>query len=150
GKDRKSWRKQCEGLVVNLKTKCGNYQVRGFYQPFLHPQKPEIVFFNWLDSYSYGNVVFCCDLRRGELELFTKLEERPEASHFMVFNPRASSWFTPIPEFEKARGNHKSGDQPTSSFNNEQCSIQHGVPTKSLLLTDSNSKDLLNDMSFRK
>ncbi|CAI0412394.1 unnamed protein product, partial [Linum tenue] len=52
----------------------------------------------------------------------------------------ASSWFTPIPEFEKARGNHKSGDQPTSSFNNEQCSIQHGVPTKSLLLTDSNSK----------
>ncbi|CAI0412391.1 unnamed protein product [Linum tenue] len=137
GKDRKSWRKQCEGLV-KLKTKCGNYEVRGFYQPFLHPQKPEIVFFNWLDSYKFGNVVLCCDLRRGELELFTKLEERPEASHFMLFNPRASSWFTPIPDFDEARGKQKSGDQPTSSFNNEQCSIRHGVPS-------SNQESLLAD-----
>ncbi|CAI0412387.1 unnamed protein product [Linum tenue] len=127
--DHKSWRKQCEGLV-NKTSKCGNYEAGGFYQPFLHPQKPEIVFFNQFDIGNDNNVILCCDLRRGELEFFTKLEEILEASHFLVFHPRVSRWFTQIPEFEKLRGMHKSGDPRTPSLNNEQFSIRLGVPAK--------------------
>ncbi|CAI0412593.1 unnamed protein product [Linum tenue] len=44
--DRKSWRKQCEGLLYST-SKCGSYELKkGYNEPFLHPQKPEIVFFS--------------------------------------------------------------------------------------------------------
>ncbi|CAI0450031.1 unnamed protein product [Linum tenue] len=99
--DRKSWRKQCEG-VVNKTSECGGYETEGFHEPFLHPQKPEIVFFNRFAGCYYNNVVLCCDLRREKVEFFAKLEEFHEAYNFLVFHPRVCKRSTPI-VFESSR-----------------------------------------------
>ncbi|CAI0438826.1 unnamed protein product [Linum tenue] len=102
-KDRKSLIKQCEGWV-NETTKCGNYEViNGCHRPSLHPHNPEVIFFNPAYS-SAKNALFCCDLRRGELEFLAKVEGRPDVFRLQVFQPRVSCWATPIPRYAELRG----------------------------------------------
>ncbi|CAL1405455.1 unnamed protein product [Linum trigynum] len=58
--DRRSWRKQYEGLVKN--PRCCSYEARDeSFRPFLHPHKPEIVFFQ---CGACGSTLWSCDLRR--------------------------------------------------------------------------------------
>ncbi|CAN0853672.1 hypothetical protein LINGRAHAP2_LOCUS5703 [Linum grandiflorum] len=100
--DRKSWRIQCQGLVPKT-SECCNYEVEGCYQPFLHPHKPGIVFFNPV-PYKDKNAILCCDLARGELEFFAKLEGPHDVFYLQVFQPSVSCWATPIPRYEELRG----------------------------------------------
>ncbi|CAI0398877.1 unnamed protein product [Linum tenue] len=102
--DQKSWRKQCEGLV-NKSSKCGNYEVLACLKPFLHPDQPEIVFFNRV-FIGYNKAMLRCDLRSEEVEFFAKLRGWYDICHFQVFQPRVPCWPTPIPRYEKLQGMH--------------------------------------------
>ncbi|CAL1391041.1 unnamed protein product [Linum trigynum] len=102
--DRKSWRKQCEGLV-NKTSMCCNYEARGCYSSFLHPHKPELVFF--IPEYARAeNALLCCDLGREEVQFFTKLESEHDDIRLQVFQPRVSCWATPIPRHKGLQGSY--------------------------------------------
>ncbi|CAI0453073.1 unnamed protein product [Linum tenue] len=97
GEDRKSWRKQCEGLMMMS----SNYELaeEGCFEPFLHPHKPELVFFSRVAHRDYMNDMMCCDLGResSEVELFAALERWDDVRHLQVFQPRVSCcWATPL------------------------------------------------------
>nr|AMY26611.1 hypothetical protein [Linum usitatissimum] len=64
---------------------------------------PEIVFFNPLHS-EEKNAILCYDVRTEELELFAKLEGKPDVYRLQVFQPMVSCWATPIPRYEALRG----------------------------------------------
>ncbi|CAN0853676.1 hypothetical protein LINGRAHAP2_LOCUS5704 [Linum grandiflorum] len=100
--DRKSWRKQYQGLV-NETSKCCNYKVEGCYRPLLHPHNPEIIFFNPLCS-EETNAILCCNLRTEELEFLAKVEGKLDVLGLEVFQPRVSCWTTPIPRYDELRG----------------------------------------------
>ncbi|CAI0412799.1 unnamed protein product [Linum tenue] len=97
--DRKSWKKQRETL---LKTAVGfNYKSKSSCLPFLHPNNPEVVFLHCRGGPD-DNAILSCDLRRGELEFFAKLEVL--ACRFTVLQPiRVACWPTPIPRYEELR-----------------------------------------------
>ncbi|CAI0547758.1 unnamed protein product [Linum tenue] len=99
--DRKSRRKQYEGLVKN--PRCCSYEAtEESFRPFLHPHKPEIVFFQ---CGACGSTLWSCDLRREELELYAQVEEVDGShSYAKVFEPRFSCWPTPIPRYTELRG----------------------------------------------
>ncbi|CAI0546825.1 unnamed protein product [Linum tenue] len=95
--DRRSWRKLCEGLVSKKTTRCGKYRVeRCDVELCLHPSKPGVVLFNWLDGDRDANAILSWDLRRKEVELFAELEGGPGVCRFMVFQPRVHCWPTSI------------------------------------------------------
>ncbi|CAN1220361.1 hypothetical protein LINPERPRIM_LOCUS1870 [Linum perenne] len=89
--DRKSWRKQCQGLVRNTRC-CSHEPYNASFVPFLHPHNPEVVLFECTGCHSS---LLSCDLTREETELF--------AYHDMVFEPRVSCWPTPIPRYNELR-----------------------------------------------
>ncbi|CAL1399735.1 unnamed protein product [Linum trigynum] len=96
--DRKSWKKQCEGLVNKTSKCCGNCRAKFINQPFMHPQKPEIVFFNCASN---NNAVLFCDLTSGEVDFLAKLAAGGGGlPDFLEFQPRVSSWVTPIPKLD--------------------------------------------------
>ncbi|CAI0453070.1 unnamed protein product [Linum tenue] len=117
GEDRKSWRKQCEGLVNRTSMYC-RHEDEGCFEPFLHPHKPERVFFSRVaDEYEISylrnkhgprNALMCCDLGREEEEeeeaaapaLFARLKRKSDIHHLQVFVPRVSCWPTPIPQLQ--------------------------------------------------
>ncbi|CAI0546812.1 unnamed protein product [Linum tenue] len=115
--DGKSWRKLCEGLV-NETSKCGNYQVDSCYLPILHPNKPEVVLFNWLAG-DDTNAMLSWDLQRQEVELFAKLEGGTAVNRFVVFQPRVHCWPTPIPSYEELRGLYNGSYQFWAQSGNE-------------------------------
>ncbi|CAI0546826.1 unnamed protein product [Linum tenue] len=100
--DRRSWRKLCEGLVSKKTTRCGKYRVeRCDVELCLHPSKPGVVLFNWLDGGDRdANAILSWDLRREEVELFAELEAGPGVCRFMVFQPRVHCWPTSIRGFK--------------------------------------------------
>ncbi|CAI0449959.1 unnamed protein product [Linum tenue] len=102
--DRKSWMKQCEGLV-NKTSMCCNYEAKGCYSSFLHPHKPELVFFSPVLSID-ENAILCCDLGREEVRFFTKLEWQHDVHRLHVFQPRLSCWATPIPRLKGLQGSY--------------------------------------------
>ncbi|CAL1408640.1 unnamed protein product [Linum trigynum] len=114
--DRRSWRKQCEGLVKISSSMGDYYPLKMLRICALHPEKPEIVFLRYWDSHVES--IFTCDLRSGgELEFVDQLN--PHLRDWMVFQPKVSGWPTPIPRYKKFRGSddgsHSSGVQSDSS-----------------------------------
>ncbi|CAI0549523.1 unnamed protein product [Linum tenue] len=94
--DRRSWRKLCEGLVCNKKSRCGKYRVeRCHLQLCLHPCKPEVLLFNWLEG-GDANAILSWDLQTEEVEFFAELEGGAAVSCIMVFHPRVHCWPTSI------------------------------------------------------
>ncbi|CAL1386580.1 unnamed protein product [Linum trigynum] len=96
-KDRKSWKKLCEGCV---RTSSSKYGLAGIQFHCLHPEKSEIVFYNHISDIC---VVMSCDLSTGrDLEVIT--EESPVLPPWRLFQARrASCWPSPIPKYEELR-----------------------------------------------
>ncbi|CAN0853124.1 hypothetical protein LINGRAHAP2_LOCUS5537 [Linum grandiflorum] len=98
--DRKSWTKQ-RWILLAKQLVLGEYD--GCYQPFLHPHKPEIVFF-YRTPYKYTNFLMSCDMGRRKLELVAKVESPQDVLYLQMFQPKVSGWATPIPRYEELRG----------------------------------------------
>ncbi|CAI0473391.1 unnamed protein product [Linum tenue] len=140
--DRKSWKKQCEGLVNKASKCCGNCRAKFINQPFMHPQKPEIVFFNCASSINEdnNNAVLFCDLTSGEVDFVAKLAAGGGLPDFLEFQPRVSSWDTPIPKLDKDSFGflfNSSSDPTKPCLRFRDAAF---APAKSLLLTDNKSK----------
>ncbi|CAI0453103.1 unnamed protein product [Linum tenue] len=121
--DRKSWRKECEGLV-NRTSLRRRYDVERCCEPFLHPDKPELVFFSRVADKS-RNALMCCDLGWEEPTLFAKLERQSDAHHLQVFLPRFSCWATPIPSYKQLQGMCGGSSFCHESSNDAECPSLH-------------------------
>ncbi|CAL1352384.1 unnamed protein product [Linum trigynum] len=129
--DGKSWSKQYEGLLK--KSGIGTIEHKYCILPFLHPHKPEIIFFHYYDR-SSPRTILSFDSRTGELEEFTKVGEG--ASRLMVFHPMACCLPTPIPKYEELRSMYdgsynfwvqSSSTATTPSITAEECEPVEGV-----------------------
>ncbi|CAL1390975.1 unnamed protein product [Linum trigynum] len=99
GKDRLSWRRQCERLLLDISW-C-EYNPAYCKILDLHPERPHIVYFRYIPA-SGPDGILCCDLSSGKLEFFTEL--RQLVPRWSFFKPRVSCWPTPIPRYEELRG----------------------------------------------
>ncbi|CAI0469298.1 unnamed protein product [Linum tenue] len=89
------WRKVCDGPV-----KLGNYRLQGLcFVAALHPQKPEVVFFNhWASDPECGQL--SCNLGTGgEMEFVAELQVFPGWRMFQL-QPKISGWDTPILKYQ--------------------------------------------------
>ncbi|CAI0458827.1 unnamed protein product [Linum tenue] len=77
------------------------YELDNCFVLDLHPEKPEVVFFKYLNE-----CVFSCNLRTGtgEPEFFSAVKLKCYEPGWRALQPRVSCWPTPIPRYEELRG----------------------------------------------
>ncbi|CAL1365916.1 unnamed protein product [Linum trigynum] len=91
GEDDEDWMKQCEGM---LKTSGANHNLDVKDAPFLAALENTGLF-----RTSSDGAILSCNLRRGDLELYSKL--RVYAPRWACFHSRVSCWPTPMPRYEE-------------------------------------------------
>ncbi|CAL1362986.1 unnamed protein product [Linum trigynum] len=103
--DTGNWNLQYE-LVLKTTTSSssslwGDYELNKCSVLDLHPEKPEVVFFKYLND-----CVFSCNLRTGtgEPEFFSAVNLKCYEPGWRALHPRVSCWPTPIPSYEDLRG----------------------------------------------
>ncbi|CAL1398326.1 unnamed protein product [Linum trigynum] len=88
------WRKVCDGPV-----KLGNFRLQGLcLVAALHPQKPEVVFFQHLDSGRECGQLSCNLGTGGEMEFVAELQVVP-GWRMLQLQPKLTGWNTPIPKY---------------------------------------------------
>ncbi|CAL1365886.1 unnamed protein product [Linum trigynum] len=113
--DHKSFSLVCEGVLKTARPRSNpSVQLDDFFLelersmsaslhsivlPYLHPEKPEIVFFHYLDV---KGAILSCDLRRGDLEFHSELRVLL-SPRWALFHPTISCWPIPIPRYEELR-----------------------------------------------
>ncbi|CAL1398083.1 unnamed protein product [Linum trigynum] len=106
------WRREGDGwrrkhqTVLKMKSPSwwGDYKLEDCFVLDLHPEEPEIVFFEYQKS---PQCIFSCNLRKGtgEPEFFAAAEFCTSDPAWRVLQPRVSCcWPTPIPRYEELRG----------------------------------------------
>ncbi|CAL1398325.1 unnamed protein product [Linum trigynum] len=91
------WRKVCEGPV-----RLGNFRLPSMcFVAALHPEKPEIVFFQHLDSGPEGGQLSCNLGTGGEIEFVSELQY---FLRWRMFQSKVYCWYTPIPRYQVLRG----------------------------------------------
>ncbi|CAI0547175.1 unnamed protein product [Linum tenue] len=102
--DEYSWRKLHEVFLKNttLVLRGCNYELERLFRVYLHPQRLEIVFLNYLDSRNKDADVLSMDLGTGEVEFFGA----HYCPYWKPFQPKVSCWPTPIPRYEELRGTY--------------------------------------------
>ncbi|CAI0449908.1 unnamed protein product [Linum tenue] len=100
--DHESWSELRGGLLERPSSRC-HYEIEHCKILDMHPEKPEVVFFQYTPpSVNKDDAILCCDLRKGELEFVTDL--RQLNPRWTFFQPRISCWPSPIPRYEQLRG----------------------------------------------
>ncbi|CAI0450403.1 unnamed protein product [Linum tenue] len=101
--DGRSWTMQCEGSLKTGTSSSMSYFDLNYYSILnTHPERPEVVYFNYQPPYILDGATLSYDLKRGELEYVNFI--MLYTPHWTVFQPRVSCWPTPIPRYEELRG----------------------------------------------
>ncbi|CAI0468879.1 unnamed protein product [Linum tenue] len=81
----------------------GDYKLKHCSVMDLHPEKPEVVFFQYRE---YPECILSCNLKTGmgEPEFFSPAEFCTSDPCWRALRPRVSCWPTPIPRYEELRG----------------------------------------------
>ncbi|CAI0400485.1 unnamed protein product [Linum tenue] len=120
--DGKSWRKQYQ-WSVNSAARRGNYRLECFFLGDLHPEKPEIVFLEYVDPLNERYGIYSCDLTTSVEEMAFFAQVRRGIPSWKVMQASVSCWPTPIPRYEDLRGKYD------GSYNRWVQSIEATTPS---------------------
>ncbi|CAI0423327.1 unnamed protein product [Linum tenue] len=99
--ERYLWSKIYEMALKRTSSLCGQFELENCFVLDLHPEKPEMVFFRYLEDR-----IFSFNLRtgKGKPEFFSGVTLKCFKPTWRALQPRVSCWPTPIPGYENLRG----------------------------------------------